>query len=72
MVTTSVSVWKVGALAVTRVALGVGVGLLIADHVEPAQRRAVGGALATVGGLSTIPLVWTFVQGIDRSADQPA
>ena len=41
----------------TRVALGVGVGLLLADKLNDDQRRAVGWALTLVGALTTIPLV---------------
>jgi len=40
----------------TRVALGIGVGLLISRHLNNDQRKAAGVALALVGGLSTIPL----------------
>ena len=43
-------------IAGTRVALGVGVGLLISGSLNRDQRRAAGLALAIVGGLSTIPL----------------
>lgn len=46
-----------GLIAVTRVALGAGIGLLLADRFNPEQRRAVGGTLFLVGLLSTIPLV---------------
>lgn len=65
MVTTTVSVSKVGALAATRAALGLGVGLLIAERLEPRRRRIVGGVLMTVGVLSTAPLVRAFIHGID-------
>jgi hypothetical protein len=40
----------------TRVALGMGVGLLLAGRLSGDQRRAAGIALAVVGGLTTIPL----------------
>ena len=43
-------------VAGTRAALGIGVGLLLADHLSGAQRRAVGWALTIFGGLITIPL----------------
>ena len=43
-------------IAGTRVALGAGVGLLIADRLSSDQRKAAGFALALVGGLTTIPL----------------
>ena len=40
----------------TRVALGVGVGLLLSNRLSKDQRKAAGLALALVGGLTTIPL----------------
>jgi hypothetical protein len=43
-------------IAGTRAALGLGIGLLIADQFNPEQRRAVGWTLFAVGVLSTIPL----------------
>ena len=41
----------------TRVALGVGLGLLIADRLNEDQRKAAGWALLGVGVMTTIPLV---------------
>jgi len=43
-------------IAGTRVALGVGIGLLLSGRFNKDQRVAAGAALAIVGGLSTIPL----------------
>jgi hypothetical protein len=43
-------------VAGTRVALGAGLGLLLADRLSAEQRRAVGWTLFLVGALSTIPL----------------
>ena len=40
----------------TRVAIGVGVGLLLKDKLNKDQRKAAGLALVIVGALSTIPL----------------
>ena len=40
----------------TRAALGVGLGLLLADRLPQAQRKAVGWTLFLVGALTTIPL----------------
>ena len=40
----------------TRVALGMGVGLLLSGRLSNDQRKAAGIALAVVGGLTTIPL----------------
>ena len=44
-------------IAGTRVALGVGVGLLISDQLNEDQRKAAGWALLAVGVLTTIPIV---------------
>jgi hypothetical protein len=44
-------------VAGTRVALGVGVGLLLSDRLNEDQRKAAGWALLAVGVLSTIPIV---------------
>jgi hypothetical protein len=67
MPTTSLPLYKVGALALTRAALGAGVGLLVADRLELRTRRAVGGVLLAVGLLSTVPLVMSIVEGIGAS-----
>ena len=44
-------------IAGTRVALGVGVGLLIADRLPRDARKAAGWALLGLGALTTIPIV---------------
>jgi len=44
-------------IAGTRVALGIGIGLLIADKLTDNERRAAGWALVGVGALTTVPLV---------------
>jgi hypothetical protein len=44
-------------IAGTRVAFGVGVGLLIADRLNRDQRKGAGWALVGVGVLTTIPIV---------------
>ena len=44
-------------IAGTRVALGAGIGLLLADKLNEDHRRGAGLALLAVGVLSTIPLV---------------
>jgi len=40
----------------TRVALGLGIGLLIKDKLNKDQRKAAGLALLIVGAVTTIPL----------------
>jgi HEAT repeat protein len=44
-------------IAGTRVALGVGIGLLLSDRLNKDQRRAAGRALFTVGVMTTIPIL---------------
>jgi hypothetical protein len=47
---------EIGLIAVTRVALGVGIGLLLSNRIGYKQRKAAGLALALFGGLTTIPI----------------
>ena len=54
---TNLTVPEVLLLAGTRVALGVGVGLLITEKLDRDARRGAGVALFAVGAISTIPLV---------------
>jgi hypothetical protein len=44
-------------IAGTRAALGVGIGLLLADRLSREQRRAAGLALLAVGVVTTFPIV---------------
>ena len=53
----AISIPEVMLIAGTRVALGVGLGLLISDWINRDQRQAAGWVLLGVGVLSTIPLV---------------
>ena len=48
-------------IAGTRVALGIGVGLLLSERLSKEQRKAAGLSLALVGGLSTIPLAFSVL-----------
>ena len=54
---THLTIPEVGLIAGTRVALGVGIGLLASEKLNEQQRRAVGFTLLAVGVLSTVPLV---------------
>ncbi|MDQ1247011.1 MAG: hypothetical protein QG597_1381 [Actinomycetota bacterium] len=65
MPTTRMPLIEVGALATTRAALGAGVGLLVADRLEPRTRRKVGAVLLGVGLVSTVPLVVAIVRGVE-------
>ncbi len=55
MKTVEFKVPELGLLALTRVALGAGLGMLISCTLDERQRRAVGIALVAVGVLTTIP-----------------
>ena len=60
---TRLSVPDVILIAGTRVALGVGVGLLMAKRLSEDARRAAGAGLLAVGALSTIPLSLNVLAG---------
>jgi hypothetical protein len=47
---------EVAAIAGTRVALGSGLALLLADRIDKRQRRIIGWTLFLAGAISTIPL----------------
>jgi hypothetical protein len=57
----SFTIPEIVLLVGTRVALGVGVGLLIAGKLSPDARKSAGWVLLAVGALTTIPLVMDVV-----------
>lgn len=52
-----ISIPELALIAGTRGLLGVGIGLLISDHLRASRRHTVGWTLFTIGAVSTIPLV---------------
>ena len=48
---------EIGLIALTRVALGAGLGLLVSSKLDRDARRAAGVALVAFGVLTTFPLV---------------
>ena len=54
---TTLTIPELGLIAGTRVALGAGIGFLLAEKLSSEQRRAAGIVLLLVGAISTIPLV---------------
>lgn len=44
-----------GFIAATRVALGIGIGLLVSKRVSRSRRSKLGSALVAAGALTTIP-----------------
>jgi hypothetical protein len=53
---------EIGLFAVTRVALGIGIGLLLSNHLSYRQRKSAGKVLALIGGFSTIPLAFGILR----------
>ena len=58
MTRTELSFPELGLLVGTRGMLGMGLGLLLGDKLDPEKRKAVGLTLAAIGVLSTIPLAF--------------
>jgi hypothetical protein len=53
----SLTTAEIGLIAGTRIALGIGIGLLISNMLNKDQRKAAGIALLAVGVATTVPLV---------------
>jgi hypothetical protein len=60
---TRLAVPYVGLIAGTRVALGIGIGLLVSERLGERARRGAAWGLLAVGGLSTIPLALKVLAG---------
>jgi hypothetical protein len=56
MIQKTITLPELALVAGTRVALGAGLGLLLAGCLNDDQRRAAGWALFAIGALSSIPL----------------
>ena len=56
MIERKVTLSEIMLIAGTRVALGVGIGLLLSGRLSKDQRMAAGLALAVFGSVTTIPL----------------
>ena len=48
---------EIGLIALTRGALGVGIGLLLSNVLEKNERRSAGLALVAIGALTTVPIL---------------
>jgi hypothetical protein len=55
---TQITIPELILVGATRAMVGAGLGLLLADHLSPDQRRAAGWTLFLIGALSTIPLAF--------------
>lgn len=49
--------------ASTRVALGVGIGLLVSERLPADRRRALGLTLVGIGAATTVPAVMAVLRG---------
>lgn len=53
-----------GIVAFSQVAIGLGVGLLVADTIRGDARRSTGVTLITLGAAALIPVVWGIASKI--------
>ena len=58
---------ELAMLVGTRAALGVGLGLLLADRLPKSQRKSVGWTLLLVGAVTTIPLAFEVLGKLNAS-----
>ena len=52
----NITVPEIALIGMTRVALGIGLGLLLSNTLKKRARRAAGLALLAVGAVTTVPL----------------
>ena len=69
---TKVSLPELGLVAMTRIILGVGIGLLISRRMDDRESKSVGLALTVVGALSTIPIALEIFGGNRLSEEKPS
>jgi hypothetical protein len=70
MIERKVTIADLVLIAGTRVALGVGIGLLLSNRLSSEQRRAAGLSLALVGAITTIPLAMGVLGKTDMVKDR--
>ena len=63
---------QLGLIAITRVALGVGIGLLLSRRFDEGERRGAGWALLAVGAVTTFPLIASVVHAPTRTRETRA
>ncbi len=61
MRTLDLSLPELAFIAATRGMAGVGIGLLLADHVRPEARKPVALTLLAIGALTTLPIAATVI-----------
>jgi hypothetical protein len=69
MIQRTLSAPEIALIAGTRVALGMGIGLLLSGRLSRDQRKAAGVALTLVGAMTTIPLALQVINR-GRSAEK--
>jgi hypothetical protein len=55
----------------TRAALGLGIGLLVAERLPTERRRALGAAMVAIGAATTIPAALAVLRGVRRFRPRP-
>jgi hypothetical protein len=60
---------ELALVAGTRAVLGAGLALLLGDHLNPDQRKAVGWTLFLIGALTSIPI---GLEVLGKREDTPA
>lgn len=61
-----------GFILGTRMALGFGIGLLVADRLPARRRRALSAALTAFGAATTIPAVVAVIRGSRQARRGPS
>jgi hypothetical protein len=61
---------QIGLIAITRVALGVGIGLLLGRKFDEREGRAAGWALLAVGAITTVPLIASVVHAPSQMGER--
>jgi hypothetical protein len=56
-----------GFIVGTRAALGVGIGLLVAERLSAQRRRAIGATLVAFGAATTVPAALSVARSLRRS-----
>jgi hypothetical protein len=62
----NLTVPEIGLMAGTRVALGVGIGLLLSNRLNKDERKAAGLALLAVGIITTVPILIGVLSSCSR------
>lgn len=71
MRTITLALPRFGFIVATRAALGVGLGLLVANRLSAQHRRAAGFGLIALGAATTIPAVRWLSRAIRRESLSP-